>query len=106
MRAVIAGTERETLLREIHNAFFQWPELDRGIFSQAHYYGQSPEAISHSLQLDVEEVRATLKRCERRLYTSLGSFSKSSCDKPSRIPAGTTCLAIGEQDFEIHALAS
>ena len=71
MRAIIAGTKRETLLQEIHNAFLQWPELERKIFAQAHYYGQSPEAISRSLQLDAEEVRATLKQCERRLYTSL-----------------------------------
>jgi DNA-directed RNA polymerase specialized sigma24 family protein len=71
MRAVIVGTKRETLLQEIYNAFLQWPELERRIFSQAHYHGQSPEAISRSFQLDVEEVRATLKQCERRLYASL-----------------------------------
>jgi DNA-directed RNA polymerase specialized sigma24 family protein len=106
MRAVIATTKRETLLQEIHNAFLQWPELERRIFSQAHYYGQSPEAISRSLQLDVEEVHATLKQCERRLYTSLRSFRKSSCDKPSRISAGITRLAVREQDCGVQALAS
>jgi hypothetical protein len=106
MRAVIAGTKRETLLREIYNAFLQWPELDRRIFSQAHYGGQSPQAISRSLQLDVEEVSATLKQCERRLYISLGSFRKSSCDTFSPMPAGSTCLAARKQDFEVHALAS
>ena len=106
MRAVIAGTKGETLLQEIHNAFLQWPELERRIFSQVHYYGQSPEAISRSLQLDVEEVCATLKQCERRLYTSLRSFRKSSCDNPSRISAGITCLAVCEQDFGVQALAS
>jgi hypothetical protein len=106
MRAVIVEPKRETLLQEIHNAFLQWPEHERRIFSQAHYYGQSPEAISRSLQLDVEEVRATLKQCERRLYASLRSFRKSSCDKPSLIPAGIACLAACKRDFGIHALAS
>jgi hypothetical protein len=106
MLAVIAGTKRETLLQEIHNALLQWPELERRIFSQVHYYGQSPEAISRSLQLDVEEVYATLKQCERRLYTSLRGFRKSSCDKPSQISVGISCLAVREQDFGVQALAS
>jgi DNA-directed RNA polymerase specialized sigma24 family protein len=106
MQAVNAGTKRETLLQEIHNAFLQWPELEQKIFSQAHYYGQSPEAISRSLQLDVKEVRATLKQCECRLYASLRSFLKGSSDKPSRIPAGIACPSTHEPDFRIHALAS
>ncbi len=106
MRAVIAGTKRETLLQEIHNAFLQWPELERSIFSQAHYYGQSPEAISRSLQLDVGNVRATLKQCELRLYTSLRIFRNSSCNKPSQTPAEITRPAVPGQDFGMHALAS
>jgi hypothetical protein len=106
MRAVIAGTKRETLLKEIKFIFLQWPELEQRIFSQAHYYGQSPEAISRSLQLDAEEVRATLKQCERRLYASLRGFRKNSCDKPSLMPEAIACLAPCEQDFKVHALAS
>ena len=106
MRAVIAGTKRETLLQEIHNAFLQWPELDRGVFSQAHYFGQSPEAISHSLQLDVEEVRTILKRCERRLYASLRSFRKSSREEASLIADGTACVPAFKHDLGMHALAS
>jgi hypothetical protein len=106
MLAVIAVTKRETLLQEINNALLQWPELERKIFSQVHYYGQSTEALSSSLQLDVEEVRATLKLCERRLYSSLRSFRKSSCDKPSRISAGNTRRTVRERDFGVQALAS
>jgi hypothetical protein len=106
MRAFIAGTKREALLQKIYYAILQWPELERRIFSQAHYYGQSPEAISRSLQLDAEEVRATLKQCERRLYTSLQSYRESSCDKPSPIPTGIECQSDYEQDFGIQALAS
>ena len=106
MRAVITGTKREALLQEIYNVFLQWPELERRIFSQAHYYGQSPDAISHSFQLDVEEVLTTLKQCERRLYASLRSFRKSNCDKPSLIPAAIAGLAACKQDFGVHALAS
>ncbi len=74
MQAVIAGKEHETLLQEIKTAFLQWPELERRVFSEAHYYGKSPEAISRSLELDVEEVSSILKRCERRLHASLRNF--------------------------------
>jgi hypothetical protein len=106
MRAVFAGKEREALLQEIHNAFLQWPELERRIFSQAHYCGQSPEAISRSLQLDVEEVGTILKQCERRLYASLRSFRKSSREEASPIGPGIAGVPAGKQDLGIDALAS
>ena len=77
MRAFIAGTKRETLLQDIHNALLQWPELERRIFSQAHYHGESAEIISHSVQLDAKEVSAILRRCERRLHASLRSYHKN-----------------------------
>lgn len=91
MRADNEGRERETLLQEINNAFFQWPELERGIFSQAHYHGKSLEAISRSLQLDVEEVSTILKRCQRRLYASLRNFRKGGGEAASLLPAGLVC---------------
>jgi DNA-directed RNA polymerase specialized sigma24 family protein len=105
MRAVIAETKRETLLQEIKNAFLQWPELERRVFSQAHYYGQSPQAISRSLQLGVEEVSTILKQCEHQLYASLRSFRKSSGEEASLIPDGIASLAATKQDIRAHALA-
>jgi DNA-directed RNA polymerase specialized sigma24 family protein len=96
MLAAIAGIKRESLLQEIFAILLQWPELDRRIFSQAHYYGQSPEAISRSLQLDVKEVSAVLKYCDRRLYASLSSLRKT----------GMARLTGAERDLRIHALAS
>jgi hypothetical protein len=99
MSDVIAGINCETLLEEISAAFHQWPELERRVFSQAHYRGQSPEAISRSLQLDVEEVSAILKQCDRRLYAFLRSFRKRSSEKPSLIPTGIACLAARPQDL-------
>jgi DNA-directed RNA polymerase specialized sigma24 family protein len=105
MRGVIAGAEREDLLREIHNAFLQWPELERRIFSQAHYYGQSPEAISRSVQLDVEEVSTILKQCQRRLYASLRSFRKSNGEETLLLRDGIARLDAHEQGLGIPALA-
>jgi hypothetical protein len=106
MRSIIANPNRETLVQEINKAFLQWSELEQRIFSQAHYCGQSPEIIAHSIQLDVEEVRATLKQCERRLHASLRSFRKRSCDKPSLSPEGIARLAACDQDLDIQAFAS
>ena len=77
MQAVIAGIKRESLFQEIFNALRQWPELEQRIFSQAHYHGQSPEAISHSLQLDVEEVSTILRQCDHRLYASLKAVARN-----------------------------
>ena len=107
MPAGIVKIGRENLFKEISSVLRQWPELERKIFSQAHYRGQSLETISHSLQLDVEEVGAILKQCNRRLHASLRNFRKSSCEKPSRIPAETACPAACEQDLKVaHALGS
>jgi hypothetical protein len=36
-------------------------------------------------KLDVYDVRAILRRCDRRLYTSLREFRKGSCEKHPRI---------------------
>jgi hypothetical protein len=87
MLCVNAKIKREYLIQEIFNALRQWPELDRRIFAQAHYHGQSLEAIPCSHRLDVEEVIMILKRCDRRLHTFLREFRKGSCEKPSPIPA-------------------
>ena len=79
MSAENAIIRREDLIREIFNTLSQWPELERRVFTQAHYDGQSPEAISLSLRLDIEEVSAILKQCDQRLHTSLresGCFSR------------------------------
>jgi len=83
MFAVIEGMEREGLLQEISKALHQWPELERTVFSQAHYNGKSVEAISRSLQLDREQVSGILKQCERRLHDSLIDFRKSHCGRLS-----------------------
>jgi DNA-directed RNA polymerase specialized sigma24 family protein len=77
MPSAIEEIKREDLSREICNSLRKWPELERRIFSQAHYNGQSLEAISRSLQLDVREVNAILKQCDHRLHASLRNFSKT-----------------------------
>jgi DNA-directed RNA polymerase specialized sigma24 family protein len=83
MYSVGPKIERENLFQEILNVLRQWPERDRRVFWQAHYEGQSVEAISRSLQLGEKEVSAVLLKCDDRLHASLGSFRKCDRGKPS-----------------------
>jgi DNA-directed RNA polymerase specialized sigma24 family protein len=74
MQTVIWKTKREDLFQEIFKVLDRWPDLEREVFFQAHYCGQSPEAISRSLKLDSEAASAILKKCNRRLQASLRKF--------------------------------
>jgi hypothetical protein len=100
MSAVLGQIKRKELFQEIFNAIRQWPELERKIFAQAHYHGQSVETISHSFKLDVEKVSTILKQCDRRLYISLRDFRESSCENLSLIPTETDCLAASGQELK------
>ncbi|MEJ2245100.1 MAG: hypothetical protein P8Y80_03280 [Acidobacteriota bacterium] len=86
MSGAIIKSEREELFREIANALQEWPDLERRIFAQAHYHGQSPESISHSLKLDVEKVSTILQQCDRKLQTSLREFRKGGRFRAPLIP--------------------
>jgi len=85
MRTDIAKIELEDLCQDIINIFRQWPDLERRIFYQTHYFGQSLETISRSFKLDVEEVDMILEKCDLLLHTSLRKFRKTSCEKPTLI---------------------
>jgi DNA-directed RNA polymerase specialized sigma24 family protein len=74
MPSLNAKIGRDDLLRTISNILLKWPELERRVFSQAHYYGQTPEAISRSFQLDEKRVRTILQQCESRLHAALRDF--------------------------------
>jgi DNA-directed RNA polymerase specialized sigma24 family protein len=89
MSVAIEKTKREGLIKEIISVLDQWPERERSIFSQAHYEGQSVDAISRSLQLNVEEVQQILRLCERRLHASLKNLQQVDCEAPS-LPAVQT----------------
>ena len=94
-----AGTvriRRENLFLEILAILRQWSDFEQRVFSQAHYKGQSLEAISNSLGLDAEEVSTILKRCDRQLHTALRNSCESSCEKPSPIPAEIARRRVGE----------
>ena len=74
MSAVVLKGKREDLFREISNVLQKWPDLERRIFSQAHYQGLSPETISDLHKLDVNEVSSILRKCDRKLLDSLRGF--------------------------------
>jgi hypothetical protein len=104
MRAVIANKKRDNLFQEISDAVRQWSEHERRIFSQAHYKGQSLEAISHALRIGVEEVSAILKQCDRRLHAALRNLRTSSREKPAVFPAEPSCPSdCGKDPKAVHA---
>ncbi len=89
---------RYGLSEAIVNVLESWPELERRVFTQSHYRGDSVEVISLSVGLSVSEVRSILEQCNRRLRQSLMAFWRSSVDSPrpaaKRNPelAGCDCL--------------
>ena len=84
MLADIAKARRENLIQDIFSVLGQWPEIERSVFCQAHYQGQSVESISRSLQLNTEEVRQILKQCDRRLHAFLRNVRKNGVETPWR----------------------
>jgi DNA-directed RNA polymerase specialized sigma24 family protein len=93
MSAVILKGKREDLFREISNVLQKWPDRERRIFARAHYQGQSPESISHSLELDVNEVSSILKKCDRELLDSLRGFREGTRPEASFIPTASASSA-------------
>lgn len=87
MSAIILKRKREDLFQEINGVFRKWPDLERKVFSQAHYQGKSKEAISRSLEMDVEEVGKILSECERELRSSLKNFREPGCGGTAAITA-------------------
>ena len=100
MPAAIEKRKRDDLFRKIFNTYLQWPELERRVFSLAHYKGQSPESISRTLLVDAEEVDSILRNCDLRLHDSLRDFLKESCAKSSFTPDGTASPTSCGQDLE------
>lgn len=95
MPVVREKMKREDLFQGILDTLREWPSLDQKIFAQAHYAGQSMEAISHHLNLDVTEVRRILQHRDRELYAALRKFRESSCAESPLIltqPAGPTTI--------------
>lgn len=74
MAALISDRERELLSQAIVKTLDSWPQLNRQIFSEAHYAGKSPESISSSLGVSPERVRQILRESESRLQQALKSF--------------------------------
>ena len=101
-----AKIKRDELLREIFGALRQWSELERNVFARAHYHGQSLETISRLLKLDMKEVTAILSRCDRRLYSSLREYRKSSRELRSDVHSETAEMVSRGQDLKSsHELA-
>ncbi len=65
---------RNGLSEAIVSVLKSWPLLERQVFTQSHYRGESAEHISVALGLSVSEVRSILEQCNTRLRKSLKGF--------------------------------
>lgn len=84
--------KREDLFQEISNTMYQWPERERQIFFQSHYYGRSLEAISRAFEMDSKEVNRILKKCDQTLQISLSEYRKDSGVHPNTAPSKPACF--------------
>jgi DNA-directed RNA polymerase specialized sigma24 family protein len=83
MPTVSEKVKHDDLFQGILDTLRSWPDLDRQIFVQAHYHGQSIEAISRSLNLNMEETRLILQHRDHELHAALRKFRDSGCAKSS-----------------------
>jgi hypothetical protein len=83
MPAIKENLNRDTLFQEILNIISQWPELERSIFCEAHYYGRTLQTIACSFHLDIREVHKILTECDRKLHASLGDFLQKLVADPA-----------------------
>lgn len=74
MPATNARKGRESLFQEILNILHQWPELERRIFCEAHYRGQSPEQVAQEFHMRTQQVRRILRQCDHRLHAALQNY--------------------------------
>jgi len=104
MLPVNTNKKREDLVHEIFYAFDQWPELNRKIFIMSHYHGQTIEAISRALKLDVEKINKILQLCDRQLYTALRDFRISRYSQHSLLKYRTGCPFAFHSDLKNYAI--
>ncbi len=76
--AFTSHPNRELLSQRILEILNSWPELHRQIFMRAHYWGDTAETISLTLDLQVGEVRTILVKCEHRLHRELRPFRENA----------------------------
>lgn len=99
MHAAVSKERREDLFRQISDILNEWPDLERQVFSLAHYHGQSPDDISRSLKLNGDVVMAILRRCECGLHDSLRNFFGNTDGKSSLVQDEKCSLLDSAQDF-------
>jgi hypothetical protein len=104
MSPVDTGKVRRNLLHGIFHVLQLWPELHRRIFTEVHYGGQSAEALSLALNMDVTEVNEILKHCDRELHIALRGFRMSGCGQPSQITATTARTVTSRRGWKNRAL--
>ena len=89
MKAIEARLEpsREQLSQTIVECLISWPESQRRVFVENHYYGRSAEDIARALNLQPPEVVQILEQCERKLHHALKVFRGGASPEMPEAPS-------------------
>jgi DNA-directed RNA polymerase specialized sigma24 family protein len=76
--ALYSERGRELLSKRILKILESWPEPYRMVFVRSHYWGDTAEMISASLDLTPAEVSQMLERCDQKLLSALRPFREEN----------------------------
>jgi len=69
---------RELLSKRILKILESWPEPCRMVFVRSHYWGDTAEMISASLDMTPAEISQMLERCDQQLLVALRPFREEN----------------------------
>ena len=88
--ALYSERGRELLSKRILKILESWPEPYRMVFVRSHYWGDTAEMISASLEMTPAEVSQMLERCDQKLLAALRPFREQNGS-----PGAADCQRLG-----------
>ncbi len=77
---------RELLSQRIFEVIESWPDSHRLVFIRSHYWGETAEMISASMDMTPEDVSLVLEQCDQMLRASLRPFREDSGEPDPAVP--------------------
>jgi DNA-directed RNA polymerase specialized sigma24 family protein len=87
---------RELLSQRIFEVLDSWPETCRIVFIRSHYWGDTAEMISASMDMRPADVSQMLERCDQMLLAALRPFREEAGDPDQ---AGRERLTVPPRDL-------
>lgn len=77
---------RELLSQRIFEVIESWPEPHRPVFIRSHYWGETAEKISASMDMTPAEVSLVLEQCDQMLRAALRPFREDTGVPDREVP--------------------